>query len=280
MKKKIREFALVTIGAAIVAMGLSFFLIPADLATGGVTGLAMVINHLMPQFEIGSILFVLNAILFVVGFIAIGPQFGAKTIYASFLLSGLVYVFDSVISISGPLVDDLLVNLIVGILISGVGLGIVFNQNASTGGTDIIAKILNKYFHTDIGKSLLMADMVVVLLASFVFGIELAIYALLGVVLNGIIIDNVIEGFSMKVSVSVISTHSQEIQKYIYEELNRGATIYSAKGGYTNSDKEIVNSVMGKKEFVRLKMYVKTVDENAFVTVANVREVLGEGFLS
>ncbi len=280
MKKKIKEFVLVTIGAAIVAMGLSFFLIPADLATGGVTGLAMVINHVLPQFEIGSILFVLNVILFVVGFIAIGPQFGAKTIYTSFLLSGLVYVFDSMITLKEPLVDDLLVNLIVGIIISGIGLGIVFNQNASTGGTDIIAKILNKYFHTDIGKSLLMADMVVVLLASFVFGIELAIYALLGVILNGIIVDNVIEGFSMKVSVSVISDHSEEIQKFIYEELNRGATIYTAKGGYTSSNKEIVNSVMGKKEFVRLRMYVKSIDEKAFVTVANVREVLGEGFLS
>ncbi len=276
----IRDYFMTTLGVIIVAIGICFFLIPANLATGGITGLAMVINHLVPALSIGIILLFLNVVLFVVGFVAIGPQFGAKTIYSSFMLTGVIYVFDTFFKLNGPLADDLLVNLIVGILIQGIGLGIVFNQNASTGGTDIIAKVLNKFLHIDIGKSLLMADFVVVILAGLTFGLNLGIYALLGIVLNGVVIDNVIEGFTVKVSVSIISKESDKIQKYIVENIERGATIYTAKGAYTMSSKEIITSVMDKKEFIKLKSFIKEIDKDAFVMISNVREVLGEGFYS
>ena len=274
----IKSYILISIGVLIVALGICFFLIPANLATGGITGLSMIIHDLVPSISIGQILLILNVILFVVGFLSIGKEFGAKTIYASFLLTGTIYLFDTFYKVTEPVVDDLLVNLIVGILIQGVGLGIVFNQEASTGGTDIIAKILNKFFHLDIGKSLLIADFAVVTLAAYSFGIDLAIYAFLGILMNGLIIDTVIEGFNQKLSVSVVSTQSDTIQKFIVEQLERGATIYSAKGAYTMKDKEIVNSIMDKKQFIRLRGFVKAVDPDAFVTVSNVREVLGEGF--
>jgi len=278
--KEFKSYLIITLGVIIVGAGLSFFLIPANLATGGITGLAMVINEVIPTLDFSLILLVLNLILFVVGFLAIGSSFGAKTIYASFLLTGTIFIFDTLFPVSGAIVEDLLVNLIVGIVIQGIGLGIVFNENASTGGTDIIAKVLNLKYHIEMGKSLQIADFVVVVLASFVFGIELAIYALLGIVLNGFIIDNVIEGFNLKISVSVISSKSDEIQKFIVNDLDRGATIYLAKGAYTQESKEIVNSVMNKKEFIRVKNYVKAVDPNAFVMTSNVREVMGEGFYS
>ena len=273
-----KNYLLITIGVLIVAFGICFFLIPADLATGGITGLAMVINEVAPAISIGQILLILNIILFIIGFLTIGKAFGAKTIYASFLLSGIIYVMDEFIKIDGPLVDDLFVNLIVGILIQGIGLGIVFNQDASTGGTDIIAKVLNKFFHFEIGKALLMADFVVVSLAAYSFGIELAIYAFLGIVMNGFIIDTAIEGFNLKVSVSIISKKTDDIQKFIVDVLERGAIIYTAKGAYTMVDKEIVTSVMDKKEFIKLKTYIKDIDPDAFVMISNVREVLGEGF--
>ena len=260
---KFKNYILISIGAILVAVGICFFLIPANLATGGITGLAMVINALFPALSIGEILLVLNIILFVVGFITIGKDFGAKTIYASFLLTGIIYLFDTFIVIKQPLVDDLLVNLIVGILIQGIGLGIVFNQDASTGGTDIIAKILNKFFHFEIGKGLLLADFVVVSLAAYSFGIELAIYAFLGILMNGLIIDTAIAGFNLKVNVSIISKESDAIQKFIVEKLERGATIYAAKGAYTMRDKEIVTSVMDKKEFIRLKVFIKHTDPEA-----------------
>ncbi|MDN5352854.1 MAG: hypothetical protein PWQ12_1775 [Clostridiales bacterium] len=275
-----KQYFWISVGALIVAAGLCFFLIPANLAVGGVTGLSMIVHQVMPQISTGTALIVLNIALFIIGFLVIGTGFGTKTIYASFLLSGIVYVFDTWFKLSAPLVDDLLVNLIVGILIQGVGMGIVFNQNASTGGTDIIAKILNQFFHLEIGKALLAADVVVVSLAAFTFGVELAIYALLGIVFNGFIIDNVIEGFTVKVSVSVISSKTDDIQKYIVDTLNRGATIYTAKGAYTMADKVIVNSVMDRKEFIRLKRFIRDIDPNAFVMISTVREVLGEGFFS
>lgn len=276
--KPFKDLFLITLGTFIVSIGISFFLIPAKLASGGVTGLAIVIEALFPMIPIGIILLTLNLILYIVGFLAIGPDFGAKTIYASFLLTGLISLFDGFFNLQGPLVEDPIVNLIMGILIAGVGLGIVFNRNASTGGTDIIAKVLNKRFNTDMGKSLLMADLLVVLLASFVLGIELGIYALLGVVFNGFIIDNMIEGFRMKMSVSIISNKAEAIKSYIVEDIGRGATIYMAKGAYTSEPKEIITSVMDRKEFVKLKMYVKEFDPDAFIMVSNVREVLGEGF--
>jgi uncharacterized membrane-anchored protein YitT (DUF2179 family) len=280
MQQTLKSYFWITIGSLLVAMGISFFLIPADLATGGITGLAMVIHALVPVISIGNALIVLNILLFIVGFLTIGRAFGGKTIYASVVLTGIIYIFDTFLVLEAPLVNDLIVNLIVGILVSGVGLGVVFNQNASTGGTDIIAKVLNKYFNIEIGKSLLIADFVVVSLAAFSFGIELAIYAFLGIIFNGLIIDSVIEGFNMKVSVSINSTKSEEIQKFIVESLDRGATIYIAKGAYTQTNREIVNSVMNKKEFVKLKNHIKTIDPNAFVMISNVREVLGEGFYS
>lgn len=273
-----KNYFLITLGVILVATGICFFLIPANLATGGITGLAMILSALFPVISIGQVLLVLNIILFIVGFITIGKAFGAKTIYASFLLSGIIYVFDTFIKIEQPLVEDLFVNLIVGILIQGIGLGIVFNQDASTGGTDIIAKILNKFYNFEIGKGLLIADFVVVSLAAYSFGIELAIYAFLGIIMNGLIIDTAIEGFNLKVNVSIISKESDAIQKFIVEKLERGATIYTAKGAYTMRDKEIVTSVMDKKEFIRLKTYIKALDPDAFVMISNVREVLGEGF--
>ncbi len=278
--KNIRSYLLISLGALLVATGICLFFIPANLATGGITGLALVTHKLVPAISIGNALLILNVVLFGIGFLTIGKAFGAKTIYAAALLTGLVYVFDAFVTLDGPIVDDLLVNLIAGILVSGLGLGIVFNQNASTGGTDIIAKVLNKYLNIDIGRSLLMADFIVVTLAAFSFGIELAVYALLGIIMNGFIIDAAIEGFNLKVNVSIISSESVAIQKYIVESLERGATIYTAKGAYTMSDKEIITSVMGKKEFVRLKTHVRALDPKAFVMVSNVREVLGEGFFS
>lgn len=280
MQQTFKSYFWISIGSLLVAIGISFFLIPADLATGGITGLAMVIHSLFPAISIGNALIVLNILLFIVGFLTIGRAFGGKTIYSSILLTGIIYVFDTFFALEAPLVSDLIVNLIVGILISGIGLGIVFNQNASTGGTDIVAKVLNKYFNIEIGKSLLIADFVVVSLAAFSFGIELAIYAFLGIIFNGLIIDAIIEGFNLKVSVSITSSKSDEIQKYIVDSLNRGATIYVAKGAYTQTNREIINSVMNKKEFVKLKNHIKTIDPNAFVMISNVREVLGEGFYS
>ncbi|EOD00747.1 YitT family protein [Caldisalinibacter kiritimatiensis] len=278
MKKLIKDYIIITLGVVIVALGLSFFLVPADLAVGGVTGLAMVINNVFPQIPIGAFMFILNLILFIVGFILIGFQFGAKTIYASFALSGAIWSIEGIVHIQEPLVNDMFLNLTFGILIQGIGMAIVFYQNASTGGTDIVAKILNKFFAIDIGKALLLADFVVTFLAGITFGLELGLYALLGVIINAFVIDYVIEGLNMKINVSIITSYPQEIKEYINKDLNRGATIYKAEGSYTKEDRTVITTVLNKKEFIKLKKYIRNKDNSAFVTVSNVREVLGKGF--
>ncbi|KGG81313.1 membrane protein [Caloranaerobacter azorensis H53214] len=278
MKNIVKDYVIISIGIIIVAFALSFFLVPADLAVGGITGLAMVIKSVIPSVSIGVLMFIMNLILFVVAFLLIGTQFGAKTIYASFGLSGAMWVFEKFFTIKGPVTDDILLNLFYGILIQGIGMAIIFYQNASTGGTDIIAKILNKFFSIDIGKSLLMADFVVTLLAVLTFGAKLGLYALLGVIMNGFVIDNVIEGLNVKMNVMVISSVPDKIKMFITEELERGATIYYAEGAYTNQTRPVIMAVMNKKEFIRLKSYIKKIDKKAFVTVSTVHEVLGEGF--
>jgi uncharacterized membrane-anchored protein YitT (DUF2179 family) len=278
--KKIKEYILITIGLVFVAAGIEYFLVPNDLAAGGVSGLAIVINYYFPSISVGTFMLAANIILFIVAFILIGPSFGAKTIYASLGLSGIIWVMEKFFPISKPLTNNLLLELIYGILISGVGMGIVFNQNASTGGTDIIAKILNKFFHINIGKALLISDLVVTLGALITFGAEKGMYALLGVILNGAVIDEVIQGINTVKEVKIISSKNEEIKKFILDELGRGVTIYYARGGFTNEEKDMLVVLLSRREFIILREFIKDIDERAFITVSNVHEVFGEGFKS
>ncbi|MBU3180239.1 YitT family protein [Clostridium psychrophilum] len=278
MKTIVKEYLLITVGIALVALGLYFFLIPNDLAVGGVSGLAIVINQYLPGLTIGSLMFVLNIILFVVGFMFIGSSFGVRTMYASFGLSGMVWVLEKLCPMSGTITNDIFLELIFGILIGAVGMGMVFNENASTGGTDIIAKMLNKYFHLEIGKSLLIADFFVTILAGVAFGPKIGMYALLGVIINGFVVDAVIAGMNIYKKVEVVSSKGEDIKRFIIEDLDRGATLYTAKGAYTNEDKEIITTVLGKKQFIKLKNYIKEIDKKAFIMTYNVHETLGEGF--
>lgn len=278
MKRLLKTYAVITFGVLILTVGLVLFLIPADLAVGGVTGLAMVINRWFPVIDIGLSLMVMNILLFLLGFWLIGSGFGAKSIYASLALSGAVWLSERFLPITQPFTDDLFINLFFGILISGIGMGIIFYQNASTGGTDIIAKILNQYFHTDIGKSLLAADFLVTLLAMAAFGPKLGLYALLGVIMNGVIIDNVIEGLDSRMKIHIVSLRHEEVAEFITGTLGRGATLYDARGAFTGASKTVIASVMTKREYIKLKQFIREIDPEAFVTISHVKEVFGEGF--
>lgn len=278
MKLDFKKITIISLGIFIMAVGLYFFLIPADLATGGVTGLAMVLNYNFPNINIGTIMTISNLILFILGFLVIGKDFGGYTIYASFLLSGMIYIFELIFPMNGPLVEDLMLNLIYGILIQGVGMGIIFSQNASTGGTDIVAKIINKFTHIDIGKALLIADFIIFLLASYTFGLELGLYALLGIIINAFVIDNFIENINSRISIVIISDHSDAINKFILDDISRGTTLYDGGGGYSKSKKTIISTVVNKKEYIIIREFIKEIDPYAFITVGKVNEVFGDGF--
>lgn len=280
MRKKfdIKSFSIMSIGVLILAVGLYYFLIPADLAVGGVTGLAMVINYIFPTIPIGLIMIISNVILFGLAFMVLGWAFGGYTIYNSLLLSGIIYIFEMITPMTRPVVDDLLINLIYGILIQGIGMAIIFNQNSSTGGTDIIAKIISKFTNLDIGKSLFLADFLIVLAATLVFGVELGLYALLGILINSAIIDKVIAGFNTKIKVAIISDKEAEINKFITNEIKRGVTLLYGVGGFSNSEKRIINTVVSRREYLIIKNKVKEIDPRAFIWVSFVNEVFGEGF--
>ena len=276
-RESIKEFALITMGIFLVAVSVVYFFEPNNIAAGGITGLAIVINHYIPFISIGPLVLMMDAILFIVALIVLGAKFGAKTIYSSFLLSTSMWLMKTFIPIN--VTNDLILATIFGTLISAVGMAIVFNANASTGGTDIIAKILNKFFHIEIGKSLLIVDFLVTLLGAVTFGINIGLYGLLAVIINGVVIDNIIAGFKTKSEITIISEKNKEISKFILDDLERGCTFIKGIGGFTRKDTSILYTVLDRNEFIKLKNKIKEIDKNAFITVGEVHEVMGEGFM-
>ncbi len=278
MKRKIKEYLLLHLGIIMVSAGLYFFLMPSNLAVGGANGLAIVINNFLPVLPVGIIMIGINLILFVIAFILIGKAFGVKTIYSSFAVSLIIFVLEKLVPVTEPLVGDIALELIFGIIIAGSGMGIVFNQNASTGGTDITAKILHKFFHIDLGKGVFISDILITFLAGFAFGAKLAMYAALGVLINSFVIDYIIEGFNLKKEVTIISEKYEEIKEFIIKELDRGFTAYYGEGGYSEQKRNIIVVVINKREFLKLRAFINKLDAKVFLTINNTHEVYGEGF--
>lgn len=282
MDKKafLKKFFLINVGVLLVAAGFYYFMDPNNLAPGGVTGLSKVINYYIPQVPLSVILLILNTILFVIGIAFIGKEFGILTIYSFVSLSVYMRIMEIVTPLNGSLTGDVLIELIFGSAITAVGLAVVFYQGTSTGGTDILAKILNKYFHMDIGKGLLVADMFVTVFAIAAFGLGKGLYSVLGVFMVGYLIDNFIEGFNINKKIEIITCEGEKIKRFIIEDLDRSATLYVATGAYSREEKEIITTVVGKKQFIKLKSHIKQVDKKAFIITYNVHETVGEGFKS
>lgn len=274
----LRSFLYMNIGILIISLGFHFFLIPADLAVGGVTGFAIIINNLIPNLSVGLLMLIANAVLIALSFVTLGKQFSGFTVYNSLAISGLVSLFELLMPMDGPIVEDTLLILIYGITIQAVGLAIVFNENSSTGGTDIIAAIINKYFHIDIGKSLFMADFLIALSASYIFGLEKGLYAFLGALLNSILIDKVIAGFNTKIKMVVVSEKHDEILDFITKDVNRGVTVLYGEGGFSKQPRKVINTLLSRREYITTKNRIREIDPKAFIWVSVINEVLGEGF--
>ena len=272
-----KSYLIITFGIILVAISVEYFFVPNNLAAGGVTGAAIVINALFPKLSVGVITLIMNIALFVVAFMFIDGNFGVKTIYASLGLSIIIWIIEIFFN-PVAITKDIIMATIFGTIISAIGMAIVFNENASTGGTDILAKILNKFFHLDIGKSLLVVDFVITFASAMVFGVDLGLYAILSVILLGILVDRFIEGFNSCKSIFIISEKDREISQYIMKELNRGCTFLRSEGAYTNNENNVLYAVVSRNQFIKLKNYIKQIDHKAFIAVGEVHEVLGEGF--
>ncbi|SHK14880.1 Uncharacterized membrane-anchored protein YitT, contains DUF161 and DUF2179 domains [Hathewaya proteolytica DSM 3090] len=277
-RDNLRSYFMMTLGLFFLAIGVHFFQSPNNLALGGVTGIAMVLCEIFPAISMGTYVFILNGILLIIGFIFIGASFGVKTIYCSLMYSVLLMALEKIYPMTHSFTQDLFIELIIGIVISAIGMAIVFNENGSTGGTDIIAKILNKFLHIQMGKSLLIADFFVTLMAFYAFGMLKGMYAIVGIMLNGIIIDEFTAGISICKKVEIFTDREKEVLDFIMVKLSRGATVYEAEGAYTNKRKKVITTVIPKKEFISLKTFLRKEDPNCFVITYDVHETLGEGF--
>lgn len=275
-KDKIKDFILITIGVLLVGISVVYFFEPNNITAGGITGLAIVINNYLPYIPVGILMLIMDAILYVVAFLIIGSKFGAKSIYASLVLSTFIYILEKFIPFN--VTNDLILATVFGTIMSALGMAIVFNANASTGGTDIIAKILNKFIHIDIGKGLLIVDFFVTLLGAITFGINAGLYSLLAVIINGFAIDKVIAGFNVCKEITIISPKNEEISHFILNDLERGCTFIHGIGGFTKKDTTLLYTILGRNEFIKLKRFIANVDKDAFITVGEVHEVMGEGF--
>lgn len=270
----LKEYAVITLGIGITAAAVYFFMLPADIVLGSITGLAIVLVNFIPV-QLSVMTFILNALCLVIGFLLVGREFGAKTIYTSILLPVFLYIFEVLFPNNVSLTNDTLLDLLSCIILISIGQTLMFNANASSGGLDIVAKILNKYFHLELGKGIALAGILTVATTIFVYDAKTLIVGILGTYFNGLILDEYISGFARRKRVCFLSEKYEEISDYIMHELKRGVTLYEAKGGYDHSEKVEVLTILTQSEYGQLMDYIRKTDPKAFVTVSTVSEVVG-----
>ena len=275
--KKIRDFLLMNIGVVLLSIGIYFFIIPNGFATGGVTGIATILGKIT-ALSAGTWLWILNVVLLLVGFIFLGKATGIKTVYCSLAISLLVNVFEKVIPLDSPLSDEPFLELVYAMLIMSVGSVVVFKVKASSGGTEIVALILKKYFKMDVGRALTYADLVVALGAFFVFDMTTGLFSLFGLFIRAFIVDSVIESVNSCKYFIVITTKGDEIKNYVMKDINRGVTTHKVIGEYTGEDKTMLHTVCRRSEAIRLREKVKEIDPSAFTIITKSSEIIGRGF--
>lgn len=272
-KEAVREFSIITFATIIVAAAVFFFLIPSHVSVGSISGLAIVLGNFVP-LNISSITFILNIFLLIVGFLFIGREFGAKTVYTSFLLPVVLAILEFIFPENQSITNDAFLDVLCYIFVVSIGLAMLFNRNASSGGLDIVAKFLNKYLHMELGKAMSLAGMCVALSSALVYDKKIVVLSVLGTYLNGIVLDHFIFGFNVKKRVCIISEYEKEIREFILHHLHSGATIYEAVGAYDGKPRMEIITIVDKNEYVTLMNYVMKTDPNAFVTVYTVNEII------
>lgn len=267
------EYALVVLGSFFVAIGFNLFLLPNEIASGGVAGISTILYSLF-SFEPSIVQWVLNIPLFFLGMWILGRNFGAKTLVGTVM----VPLFVSLTSEWNAASSDPLLAAVFGGMACGLGIGIVFRGKGSTGGIDLAAQILHKFVPLPFGICVALFDGMIVLAATFVFSIEAGLYALIGLFITSRTIDLVQVGLNSSKAIMVVSEYLEEIRDALLNEIDRGVTVWKAEGGYTRANKKMIMSVVNQNEFSRTTQIIKQIDPNAFIIVMNASEVIGEGF--
>ena len=270
--KIVWEWLSITVATAIVSASVFFFLVPSQVPVGSVSSLAMVLGTVIP-LPISAITMILNVLLLLLGFIFIGRDFGAKTVYTSLLMPGFLAVLEWVFPNYTSLMGDPFLDVICYIFLVSVGLSMLFNRNASSGGLDIVAKFLNKYLHMELGRAMSLSGMCVALSAVFVYDAKTVVLSVLGTYLSGLVLDHFIFGANVKKRVCIISEKEEEIRRFILDELHSGATIYEAIGAYNEQTRREIITIVDKGEYRQLMDFLAKVDRSAFITVYTVSEM-------
>lgn len=275
--QNIKSFISMNLGCVLLSAGVYFFKIPNGFATGGVTGIGTILGKI--SFITPAVwIWILNITLLLLGFIFLDRQNSFKTIYCSMFYSALTYIYEVFIPLSSPLTNQPFMELIYAMLLTAIGSAMIFNSNASSGGTDIAALILKKYTHLDIGKSLLTVDAIVALSAFFVFNIQAGLFSILGLFTKAFLVDSVIESLNVCKYFTVITTKREEISQYIIKTLHHSATINDAIGEFTHEQKFMIHTVCKRAEAIKLKQKIKEIDPSAFIIVTTSSEIIGRGF--
>lgn len=271
-KRSVKEFVVLTFGTIVIATAVFFFLVPSQVSVGSASALAMVISNFVP-LPVSAITFILNMVLLIIGFILIGPEFGAKTVYASVLLPAVMRVYEVIFPNFQSITQDPFLDVICYILTVGIGLAMLFSCNASSGGLDIVAKLMNKYLRMELGQAMSLSGMLVALSSALCYDKKTVVLSVLGTYFGGMVVDHFIFGLNIKRRVCILSPKMEEITRFILHDLHSGATIYEAEGAYDHQPRKEIVTIVDKHEYSRLMEYMKKTDPKAFITVYAVNEM-------
>lgn len=268
----VRELAILTGAVAIIAAAVYFFLVPSHASVSSISGLGIVLANFVP-LPLSAITMILNVVLLVIGFLTCGREFGAKTVYTSILLPAFIGLFERLFPNLGSLTDSQELDVMCYILVVSVGLSILFNRNASSGGLDIVAKIMNKYLHMDLGKAMSLSGMCVALSAALVYDKKTVVLSVLGTYFNGLVLDHFIFDNNIKRRVCIITGKEEELRRFIIEDLHSGATVYESYGAYNMQKRREIITIVDKAEYQKLMSYMNREDPQAFITVYTVSDM-------
>lgn len=268
----VRELAILTGAVAIIAAAVYFFLVPSHASVSSISGLGIVLANFVP-LPLSAITMILNVVLLVIGFLTCGREFGAKTVYTSILLPAFIGLFERLFPNLGSLTDSQELDVLCYILVVSVGLSILFNRNASSGGLDIVAKIMNKYLHMDLGKAMSLSGMCVALSAALVYDKKTVVLSVLGTYFNGLVLDHFIFDNNLKRRVCIITGKEEELRRFIIEDLHSGATVYESYGAYNMQKRREIITIVDKAEYQKLMSYMNREDPQAFITVYTVSDM-------
>lgn len=273
----IREYIILTFATFLLVFGVYIFKFPNHFSFGGVTGIAMILQGIF-GYSASSFTFIINMLLLAFGFIFLGKTFGVKTVYVSVLMSVLLGIFERFIPLNKPITNEPVLELIFAIVLPALSAAILFNRAASSGGTDIIAMILKKYTHFNIGTALFLVDLIITIAACFVFDAQTGLFSFCGLMAKSLVIDNVIESINLCKYFTIICDNPDPICEYINKELQRSATIFKAEGSYSGKEKTIILTVMKRHQAVMLRNYIKQREPLSFIMITNSSEIIGKGF--